>query len=100
MTISAAERRELAARIGCNEQYLYQCLTGRNAMQPGDAVRAEFITGRRLRRWQLRTKDWHEIWPEFAGTAGVPEPPGPLPVLASDPLPPAPAEHAEAVKEG
>ena len=73
MTISAAERRELAALLGCNEQYLYQCLTGRNAMQPLDAVRAERLTGGRLRRWHVRPKDWHLIWPELIGADGAPE---------------------------
>lgn len=99
MSISVAERRELAALIGCNEQYLYQCLTGRNAMQPGEAVRAEFKTGGRLRRWHLRTKDWHEIWPEFVGTDGAPVPPGPVPQQAAA-LAPAAAQDAEAVQQG
>lgn len=93
MSISVAERRELAALIGCNEQYLYQCLTGRNAMQPADAVRAEFATRRRIRRWQLRTHDWHHIWPELVGTEGAPQPP-------SAPLSPPAADHAEAVQQG
>jgi DNA-binding transcriptional regulator YdaS (Cro superfamily) len=72
MDITPAERRELAAAVGCNEQYLYQCLTGRNAMQPADAVRAEQMTGGRLRRWHVRKRDWHLIWPELIGTEAAP----------------------------
>ncbi len=73
--LTPALRRDLAARIGCNERFLYQCLTGRNAMQPADAVRAEQVTDGRLRRWHLRVKDWHLIWPELVGTDGAPAAP-------------------------
>lgn len=71
--ISPEERRRLAAQLGCNERFLYQCLTGRNAMDPADAVRAEQVTGGRLKRPQLRRKDWHLIWPELV-TAEHPAP--------------------------
>jgi DNA-binding transcriptional regulator YdaS (Cro superfamily) len=70
--MSPTERRELAAMLRCNERFLYQCLTGRNAMQPADAVRAEQATAGRLRRWDLRRNDWHLIWPELIGAAGAP----------------------------
>lgn len=70
--ITVQARRELAQALGCNERFLYQCLTGRNAMQPAEAVRAERITNGRLRRWNLRSKDWHLIWPELVGTEGAP----------------------------
>ena len=69
------ERRRMAAQIGCNERFLYQCLTGRNAMQPIDAVRAEQVTDGRLRRWHVRPKDWHLIWPELVGAQGAPDVP-------------------------
>ena len=72
MDISPSERRRIAGLLGCNEQYLYQCLTARNAMQPIDAVRAEVITSGRLRRWHVRPKDWHLIWPELIGAEGAP----------------------------
>lgn len=65
-------RRQMAAEIGCNERFLYQCLTGRNAMQPLDAVRVEVQTQGKLRRWHVRPKDWHLIWPELVGQEGAP----------------------------
>lgn len=71
--LTAQERRRLAELIGCNDRFLYQCLTGRNAMQPADAVRAERLTSGRLRRWHVRPKDWHLIWPELVGAAGAPQ---------------------------
>lgn len=65
-------RRQLAALAQVDEQYLYQCLTGRKAMKPEQAVRVEVATGNELRRWHLRPDDWHLIWPELIGADGAP----------------------------
>lgn len=73
--IPAAERIALAAQLGISEQYLYQCLTGRKAMKPEEAVRIERASERRLMRWDLRPADWHRIWPELIGADGAPAPP-------------------------
>ena len=73
--IHAPERIALAARLDISEQYLYQCLTGRKAMNAEEAVRVERESGGRLRRWDLRRADWHRIWPELVGTQGAPVPP-------------------------
>lgn len=40
------------------------------------AARLERAAGRRVRRWHMFPKDWHEIWPELVGTEGAPPPPG------------------------
>lgn len=72
MTISAQERAALAQRVRVNEQFLYQCLTGRRCMDAREAVRVERESAGRVLRWQLRQRDWHEIWPELAGTEGYP----------------------------
>lgn len=72
MDLSPPERREIASLIGCNEQFLYQCLTGRNSMEAKDAVRAERESGGRIRRWDVRTRDWWQYWPELIGTEGAP----------------------------
>lgn len=73
MNITAAERKELAELVGSDEQYLYQCLTGRKAMKPEEAVRIERASSGRLRRWHLRPNDWPRIWPELIGAEGAPE---------------------------
>lgn len=73
MNLSRAERIELAALAGINEQYLYQCLTGRGAMKPEEAVRVETATGRRLCRWHLRPNDWDRIWPELKDHGDAPK---------------------------
>ncbi len=75
MSMSAAERKQIADELGLNEQYLYQCLTGRASMEAKEAVRVEELSGRRLRRWQLRKNDWHKIWPELVKAKGAPKVP-------------------------
>lgn len=59
------ERAVLAQRIGCSDQYLYQCLTRRRDMDATEAARAEVLTNGRLTRSMLR-RDWRETWPELA----------------------------------
>jgi hypothetical protein len=41
-------------------------------MEPKMAVRLERNTNQRVRRWQVRQADWHEVWPELVGTEGAP----------------------------
>lgn len=74
-TITPQERKRIADELGINEQYLYQCLTGRAHMEAKQAAAIEKSTGGVLRRWDVRTKDWHEIWPELIGVEGAPESP-------------------------
>ena len=38
MDMKAVDRAALAFKVGVNEQYLYQCLTGRKAMNPEEAA--------------------------------------------------------------
>ena len=73
MNLTATERAALAELVGVNEQYLYQCLTGRKAMKPEEAVRIERDSGQKVRRWHLRQEDWHRIWPELIGKKGAPK---------------------------
>jgi len=68
--ITPSERRELAQQAGINDQYLYQCLTGRRDMNPAEARRVEEVTGGRLKRQQLCQKTWQGIWPELCHQAG------------------------------
>jgi DNA-binding transcriptional regulator YdaS (Cro superfamily) len=70
--ITAPERKSIADAVGVDEQYLYQCLTGRKAMNPAESVRIERESNSRIRRWHLRQDDWHRIWPELIGTDGAP----------------------------
>lgn len=75
MNMSAQDRKALAEQVGVDEQYLYQCLSGRKAMRADEAVRVERDSGHRVMRWHLRRGDWHRIWPELIGAEGAPAAP-------------------------
>ena len=65
--ITPEQRRYWAEKLGgLNEQYLYQCLTGRRDMNPGEARRIERDSGGVITRQMLCQKTWQEIWPELA----------------------------------
>lgn len=72
LDLPPAERIEIAAKAGIDEQYLYQCITGRRSMKPKLAVHVESSSGGRVRRWHVRMFDWHETWPDLVGTEGAP----------------------------
>jgi len=63
------DRKRIAALTGIDEQYLYQCLTGRRDMQPARARRAEEVTSGEVTRQMLCQKTYAGIWPELAGSA-------------------------------
>lgn len=72
MTLTAPERAAIAEKVGVSDPYLYQCMTGRKAMKPEEAVRVERESAGVLRRWHLRPDDWWKIWPELIGIDGAP----------------------------
>jgi len=63
--ITPDERRQLAEKVGINEQYLYQCLTGRREMSASEAVRVEQASEGRLTRKMVCQASWQAIWPEL-----------------------------------
>jgi DNA-binding transcriptional regulator YdaS (Cro superfamily) len=63
--ITPDERRQLAEKVGINEQYLYQCLTGRREMSASEAVRVEQASEGRLTRRMVCQASWQAIWPEL-----------------------------------
>ena len=67
--ISPDERRQLAEKVGINEQYLYQCLTGRREMSAWEAVRVEQQSEGRLTRKMVCQGSWQSIWPELVEQA-------------------------------
>lgn len=64
--LSTEDRKRLAAATGIDEQYLYQCLTGRRDMNPERARKVETDTGGELTRQMLCQKSYAGIWPELA----------------------------------
>jgi len=63
--ITPDERRRLAEKVGMNEQYIYQCLTGRREMSAAEAVRIEQASGGAVTRKMVCTSSWADIWPEL-----------------------------------
>lgn len=64
--ITTGKRKRLAEKLGLNEQYLYQCLTGRRDMGPIEARRVEMESDGELTRKMLCQKTWFGIWPELS----------------------------------
>jgi DNA-binding transcriptional regulator YdaS (Cro superfamily) len=73
MNIPPNERQVLAEKCGINEAYLYQVLSGRREPSPELCVTIERESMGAIKRWDLRTGDWHRIWPELVGAEGSPE---------------------------
>lgn len=71
--LTPEERRQWAQKLGgLNEQYLYQCLTGRREMSPTVARRIETDSQGVITRQMLCQKTWQGIWPELATTQANP----------------------------
>jgi DNA-binding transcriptional regulator YdaS (Cro superfamily) len=71
--ISPEDRQRLAEKVGVDPASLYQALTGKGyGFSPTKCVVIERQTEGELRRWDLRPKDWHLIWPELIGAEGAP----------------------------
>lgn len=49
---------------------------------PENCMAIELATGGKVKRWDLRPKDWHRIWREIIGTDGAPEVPQALTDIA------------------
>jgi DNA-binding transcriptional regulator YdaS (Cro superfamily) len=76
--ITPEDRKRLALKAGISEAVLYQSMNGYSQINPAKCVLVETALDGELRRWDLRPKDWHEIWPELIGLEGAP----PVPVKA------------------
>lgn len=63
------DRREWAEKFEINEQYLYQCLTGRKEMKSIKAARIERESNGVITRQMLCHKTWAMNWPELAKKA-------------------------------
>ena len=63
--ITPDDRRTWAEKLGIDEQYLYQCLTGRRDMNPANAYRIETESDGFITRQMLCQKTWEGIWPDL-----------------------------------
>lgn len=65
-TLTPEKRKAVAAALGVNDPYLYQCLTGRRDMNPAEAYRLERESKGVITRKMLCQKTWAGIWPDLA----------------------------------
>ena len=72
MNMTPNDRQALAERCGINEAYLYQVLSGRREPSPELCVTIERESFGAIKRWDLRSGDWHRIWPELVRFKGAP----------------------------
>ena len=65
---------EFAARVRVSRVYLSQLAGRQGGREPSPelCVVIERESGFRVRRWALRPRDWHLIWPELIGADGAP----------------------------
>lgn len=66
----------LAGRIDVKQPTVSEWVRGERPIPPERCVKIEQVTDRVVMRWDLRSDDWHRIWPELIGTEGAP----PVPV--------------------
>ena len=65
-SFTPSDRKRISALTGIDEQYLYQCLTGRRDMNPAQARKAEEATNGEVTRQMLCQRTYAGIWPELA----------------------------------
>lgn len=80
---------ELANKVGCPPQLMWQWAHGRRPVPVARAPSIELATERQVMRWDLRPDDWHLLWPELIGQEGAPAVPQPA---APTPTPRTPSE--------
>lgn len=69
--LSPERRREIAAALGVDEQYVYQVGARLKTASPALARGMNQVEPAML-LWDLRPDDWHRIWPELIGAEGAP----------------------------
>lgn len=63
---------KLAAILGAHAPDVSRWAQGTRPVPEKAAVAIERATGGEVMRWDLRTADWFEIWPELIGSPGAP----------------------------
>lgn len=80
MTLSEFLNRErgrvgaLARRLEVSGSLVTQWANGK-AVSAERCPQIELATEGEVRRWDLRPRDWHLIWPELVNAAGAPDAP-------------------------
>ena len=62
----------VAGALGVSTQAVCFWRDSRRQFPVEHCARIEEMSGRQVRRWDLRPDDWHRIWPELIGAEGAP----------------------------
>jgi hypothetical protein len=73
--LAIADRHRLALAAGTTYYHLKNVAFSGKPCGEKLAVALERETAGAVKRWDCRPKDWHEIWPDLAGTKGAPRVP-------------------------
>lgn len=65
-------REAFAARCETSIGHLRNVMYGVRPCAPVLAVAVERESAKAVRRWDVRSEDWHRIWPELLGADGAP----------------------------
>lgn len=71
--ISLEQREALAVACQTSLGHLKNVMYGLKPCSAELASHLERETGGVVRRWDVRPKDWHMVWPELVGIDGAPE---------------------------
>jgi len=70
--LNAEARDEFAIRCETSRGHLQNVMYGVRPCATDLAVAIERESRQAVRRWELRTTDWHKHWPELIGADGAP----------------------------
>ena len=71
-TLSEDQRAQLASACDATLGHLKNVMYGLRPCSAELAAALERETAGAVRRWDMRPKDWQEVWPELKGVAGAP----------------------------
>lgn len=72
-SISRQDQDRLMVLAGTSVSYVRKACSQGSHLGPALCTSIEKATDGQVKRWDLRPKDWHLIWPELIDTAGAPQ---------------------------
>lgn len=62
----------LAEGLGVSSSFVSQIANSEREPPAERCAEVERLTGYAVRRWDMRKRDWHKVWPELVGLADAP----------------------------
>lgn len=72
-SMSTAEQAEFADRCRTSIGYLRKAISTGQELGPEICAQIDVVSAGSVRRWDLRPRDWHLIWPELVRADGSPD---------------------------